>query len=166
MCNKHKGPHTHAVSEYEVGQPIVHLSHGIGVIVGIEDRQLVNENVTRYYVLAIQDGGATKKVFVPVNNSKDRLRLPIDKAEAQKVLAYLALGTPDADIDHQTWNRRYRTYMEMIHTGETMNIAKVFVALRDLQSNKDLSFGERKLMDQARKLLSLEFQAIGIELPQ
>ena len=56
-------------------------------------------------------------------------------------------------LDNQTWNRRYREYMEKIKTGSVFEIAGVLRDLYLLQSDKDLSFGEKKMLDTAKALL-------------
>ena len=58
--------------------------------------------------------------------------------------------------DNQTWNRRYREYMDKIKTGSLYDVAEVFRDLFLLKLNKDLSFGERKLYDTAQILLVRE----------
>jgi len=59
-------------------------------------------------------------------------------------------------IDNQTWNRRYREYMEKIKTGSVYEIAEVLRDLYVLKAEKELSFGERKMLDNARNLLLSE----------
>ena len=56
----------------------------------------------------------------------------------------------------ETWNRRYREYMEKIKTGSVFEIAEVLRDLYLLKFDKDLSFGERKMLDTARNLLIKE----------
>ena len=56
------------------------------------------------------------------------------------------------------WNRRQRAYAEMLKSGSPTEVARV---LRDLYrvkflNEKELSYGERRLMDQARGLLLKE----------
>ena len=58
--------------------------------------------------------------------------------------------------DNQTWNRRYREYMDKIKTGSLYEVAEVFRDLYLLKTSKDLSFGERKLYDTAQVLLIKE----------
>jgi CarD family transcriptional regulator len=58
--------------------------------------------------------------------------------------------------DNQTWNRRYREYMDKIKTGSLYDVAEVFRDLSLLKLTKDLSFGERKLYDTAQVLLVKE----------
>ena len=62
----------------------------------------------------------------------------------------------DISVDSTTWNRRYREYMEKIKTGSVFEIAQVLRDLYLLKSDKDLSFGERKMLDTARSLLIKE----------
>ena len=59
-------------------------------------------------------------------------------------------------LHNQTWNRRYREYMEKIKTGSVYEIAEVLRDLFLLKVDKELSFGERKMLDTARGLLLRE----------
>ena len=59
-------------------------------------------------------------------------------------------------VPAQTWNRRYREYMDKIKTGSLYDVAEVFRDLSLLKLTKDLSFGERKLFDTAQVLLVRE----------
>jgi hypothetical protein len=51
---------------------------------------------------------------------------------------------------------RYREYTEKIKTGSVLEIAKVLRDLFVLKGDKELSFGERKMLDTARNLLVKE----------
>jgi CarD family transcriptional regulator len=62
----------------------------------------------------------------------------------------------EVTLDNQTWNRRYREYMEKINTGSIFEIAEVLRDLHLLKAEKELSFGERKIMDTAKTLLVKE----------
>jgi CarD family transcriptional regulator len=66
------------------------------------------------------------------------------------------LRETNVKIDNQTWNRRYREYMEKIKTGSVFEIAEVLRDLFLLKVDKELSFGERKMLDTARSLLLKE----------
>jgi CarD family transcriptional regulator len=59
-------------------------------------------------------------------------------------------------LDTPTWNRRYREYMDKINTGSIFSIAEVLRDLQVLKMEKDLSFGERKILDTAENLLVRE----------
>jgi CarD family transcriptional regulator len=140
--------------KYKVGDNVVHMSHGVGVIHSIETREFPGGKQT-FYIVHIEDNGASKKVFVPFETAITRMRTIIDKETVERVYSELRNKTSPG-IDHQTWNRRYREYMELIHSGDAVNIARVLRALYTLKLDKDLSFGERKLLEQAQSLLVQE----------
>lgn len=144
-----------SMHKFKVGDNAVHLSHGVGVVRGIEEREFSPGKKQSFYILEIHDNGAPKKVFVPIDSSGKRLRPIIKKTEVQRVYQILKKKETGA-IDYQTWNRRYREYMEKIHTGQVHEIAEVLRALFLLKHDKDLSFGEKKLLDQAKTLLVKE----------
>ena len=59
-------------------------------------------------------------------------------------------------FDTQTWNRRYRGFMDKIKTGSIYDVAEVLRDLYRLKANKALSFGERRMLDTARSLIVKE----------
>jgi CarD family transcriptional regulator len=82
------------------------------------------------------------------------LRGIIGKKEVPKL--YSILEKRDVVIDNQTWNRRYREYTDKIKTGSVYEVAEVYRDLLILKIEKELSFGERKMLDTARNLLVKE----------
>ena len=69
---------------------------------------------------------------------------------------YRVLRQRKVEVDSQTWNRRYRDYTDKIKTGSPLEVAKVLRDLLVLKGDKELSFGERKMLDTARSLLVKE----------
>ena len=80
----------------------------------------------------------------------------IEKLIEEHQLLNRILRQRKVEVDTQTWNRRYREYTEKIKTGSPLEIAKVLRDLLVLKSDKELSFGERKMLDTARSLLVKE----------
>jgi CarD family transcriptional regulator len=94
-------------------------------------------------------------IMIPIKNVNNvGLREIIGRKEVPKL--YSILRKRDVMIENQTWNRRYREYMEKIKTGSVYEVAEVYRDLLMLKSEKDLSFGERKMLDTARTLLVKE----------
>jgi CarD family transcriptional regulator len=94
-------------------------------------------------------------IMIPKNNVNNvGLREIIGEGEVRKL--YSILKKKDVVIDNQTWNRRYREYMDKIKTGSVFEVAEVYRDLLMLKVEKDLSFGERKMLDTARSLLVKE----------
>ena len=99
--------------EFEVGDVAVYPAHGVGKIHSIEHRE-ISGNKQQFYIMKILDNGMT--IMVPTANVKSvGLREVID--EDQVDIVYQILKERDIAIDNQTWNRRYREYMDKIRTG-------------------------------------------------
>ncbi|MCF8055205.1 MAG: CarD family transcriptional regulator [Desulfocapsa sp.] len=130
----------------------VYPAHGVGVIESIETQTIAGVDQD-FYVMKILDNDM--KIMIPTASSDNvGLRAIISKKEAETVMAIL--GDRDSEIGSQTWNRRYREYMEKIKTGSIHEVAAVLRDLYLLSVDKDLSYGERKMMDTAKSLLVTE----------
>ena len=137
---------------FKVGDMAVYPSHGVGKIVSIETKEIMG-NKQIFYSIKISETGM--RIMVPEEKFKAiGVRPIITKDEADTVLGIL--NKKDIKIDNQTWNRRYREYMEKIKTGSVFEIAEVLRDLFLLKVDKELSFGERKMLDTARNLLVTE----------
>ena len=137
---------------FKVGDYSVYPGHGVGKVVAIEIKEIMGTKLEFYCVQIVETG---MKVMVPRTNVKSvGLRPIISRDEANKVIEILR--DKNVKIDNQTWNRRYREYMEKIKTGSVYEIAAVLRDLFLLKVDKELSFGERKMLDTARGLLVRE----------
>ncbi len=138
--------------EFVVGDNAVYPGHGVGEVTSIETKEIMGSKQTFYSIRIMESG---MKIMVPKSNVTNvGLRPIISKDEAGKVLEILK--QKNIKIDNQTWNRRYREYMEKIKTGSVYEIAEVLRDLFLLRVDKELSFGERKMLDTARSLLFKE----------
>jgi CarD family transcriptional regulator len=137
---------------FKVGDKAVYPGQGVGEVMGIEHKDIAGQRQS-FYVLKIMENGM--KILIPINKvGSVGLRSLIDEKAVIKV--YLILKQKDISVDSATWNRRYREYMEKIKTGSVFEIAEVLRDLSLLKTDKDLSFGERKMLDTARTLLVKE----------
>jgi CarD family transcriptional regulator len=138
--------------EFKVGDNAVYPGHGVGKVTSIDTKEILGQKKTFYSVQILETG---MKIMVPLDNAKSvGLRPIISKDEAIKVIEILK--QTNVKVDNQTWNRRYRDYMEKIKTGSVYEIAAVLRDLFVLKVDKELSFGERKMLDTARGLLMKE----------
>ena len=138
--------------EFVVGDNAVYPGHGVGEVTSIETKEIMGSKHVFYSIRILESG---MKIMVPKSNvAAVGLRPIISKVEAGKVLEILK--QKNVKIDNQTWNRRYREYMEKIKTGSVYEIAEVLRDLFLLRVDKELSFGERKMLDTARSLLLKE----------
>ena len=137
---------------FSEGDMAVYPAHGVGVIESIVNQNIAGQDQD-FYVLKILDNNMT--IMIPTHSSENvGLRAIIKKSEVKDVLSILE--DRSVEIGSQTWNRRYRDYMEKIKTGSIHEVAVVLRDLFLLSVDKDLSYGERKMKDTAKRLLVKE----------
>lgn len=137
---------------FNKGDMAVYPAHGVGEIQAVEKR-VVGDREQSFYVMKIID--TSMVVMIPTNNSDTvGLRSIISPAEAERV--FEILKERNVVIEAQPWNQRYRQYMEKIKTGSVFKIAGVLRDLYLLKEDKELSFGEKKMLDTAKNLLMKE----------
>ena len=137
---------------FKIGDKAVYPAHGVGVIEDIKCK-VISGNKRTYYILRILDKDMT--IMIPTDNAKIvGLREIIAKKEVPKV--FRILSERCGEVDCQTWNRRYREYMNKIKSGSVFEVAEVLRDLFLLKCDKDLSFGERQMLDLAQYLLVKE----------
>ena len=138
--------------EFKVGDKVVYPAHGVGVVDSIQVRK-VSGSEQKFFMISVVETGM--KIMVPVVQCKTvGLRKVVDTKTVEKV--YDILRDKKVTIDNQTWNRRYREYSQKIKTGSVLEIARVIRDLSVLKGDKELSFGERRMLDTAQGLLVKE----------
>ncbi len=138
--------------DFSVGDKVVYPGHGVAEVTGLERRE-ISGAALEFYVLKVLENNM--KVMVPKHNADSvGLRRLVGNEQVDEV--YGVLKHRGAKISTATWNRRHREYMEKIKTGSLVEIATVLRDLCILRSDKELSFGERKMLDTARNLLVQE----------
>jgi CarD family transcriptional regulator len=134
------------------GDMAVYPAHGVGVIKAVEMKKIGGIDQS-FYVLEILDN--SMRIMIPTASSDNvGLRAIVWRSEVSDVLDILA--DRSVVLGSQTWNRRYRDYMEKIKTGSVHEVAIVLRDLFLLSVDKDLSYGERKMLDTAKNLLVKE----------
>ena len=99
----------------------VYPAHGVGLIETIETQTIGGVDQS-FYVMKILDNDIT--IMIPTATSANvGLRAIISGDEVKQVLEILK--ERDVKITAQTWNRRYRDYMDKIKTGSVFEVAVV-----------------------------------------
>lgn len=139
--------------EFKVGETVVYPARGVADIVAVEDKEIGGRRQS-FYVLRVHD--TEQKILVPVNNAAQiGLRRPISEAQVREI--FRILKVTDVPLDTQTWNRRYRGFVEKLATGSVFAVAEVLRDLSRVKIVKDgLSFSERQMLERARGLIVKE----------
>jgi len=144
---------------YRVGTKVVYPTHGVGLVEAIEKKE-VSGNRQFFYILRILGSGMT--IMVPTKNAQRvGLRELIEPSEIPKVMAILKRN--DLEIS-PNWNRRFKDNLERIKTGSLYEVALVLRKLVLLQKERNLSFGEKKMLENVLQLLVSEIShASGLD---
>lgn len=137
---------------FNTGDIAVYPAHGVGIIESVETKEISGEEMS-FLTMRILDNDMT--IMVPMSNiDKVGLREVIDTKQIKEV--FKILGDESPKLDGKTWNKRFREYSEKIKIGSPSDIAEVMRDLMNLKNSKGLSFGERKMLDSVKNLLSQE----------
>ena len=129
---------------YKIKDSVVYPSHGVGKIIKIEKKKILEHNL-KYYIIEFINNNM--KIMVPVDKADEiGIRPIIKKAQIPKVLKILKEKPEVCDDD---WKTRYQMNNEKIKTGEILEIAKVVRDLHKKEKSKELSLMERKLYESA-----------------
>ncbi len=145
---------------FDVGEVAVYPGHGVGRIESIEEKEFSGTKQS-FYIIRILDTDMT--IMIPIDGAKNAgLRCVIDSCDVTKV--YDILRDKNIVHDNSPWNRRYKEYMERIKSGSIYEVATVLKELYNLRYWKELSFGEKKMFEMARNLITKELSmSLGAE---
>lgn len=141
---------------------VVYPAQGVGVIERI-DRREIGGAFCEFYIVRIRANNIT--LLVPVQNAANvGLRSLCSNDEAQMVMEFLRTDLEKQITTGQNWNRRFREYTERLKSEKLLVVAEVLRELLLIGRNKELSFGERRLMEQAIALVGGELAEV-LNLP-
>ena len=139
---------------FAINDLVVYPAQGVGQIESI-DQQNIGGNACQLYTVRVRANNIT--LMVPVATAGHvGLRTLITKNEAQRLWKSLLTDTNKTVFAGQNWNRRFREYSERLKSPDLGVVAEVLRELLLISRQKDLSFGERRLQEQAMSLVTGE----------
>lgn len=139
-------------------QFVVYPAQGVGKIERLE-RQEIGGQEAEFYIIRIITNNIT--VMLPVMNTKTvGLRELCSPKEAKNVLKSLQDRSGFTGYTGQNWNRRYREYSERLKSPSLLDVGYVLKELILISGEKELSFGERRLLEQAMGLITSELSHV------
>lgn len=133
---------------YRLGDKVVYPLHGVGIINSIEDKKVLGEKRS-YYIIKLSISDMT--VMIPTEKSDQLgLRLIVSARDANKALKVIGADTTAMEED---WKSRYQQNFEKIKSGSLLKVAEVVRNLFHRNRVKELSIMEKKLYENAYRLL-------------
>lgn len=131
---------------FQIGDWVVHCTHGLGQVLAIEER-MNNNKTALYYMIRLNDF----TIWVPVDeNQNSRLRRPTSAVEFHKLLSTLS-----APADQLPDDRRQRNLqlLEMLKDGRIESVFRVFRNLTARRHHRTWSEYDSALMNRVQKAL-------------
>jgi len=152
---------------FTLKQKVVYPGHGVAEINNIIEKK-INGTVALYYELTFLNKKAT--ILVPIANIDSVGIRPLSNKETIKDVL-ISISHPAKRITMKeflatTWNRRNKSYQAKLATGDLVALSDIYKDLRFLSQTKELSFGEKNILQQVEFFLSEEIalvQSIGEE---
>ena len=136
---------------FQIGERVVYPNQGVGTIENISSRYF-GPRMERYYLLRLASNSMT--IMVPFSHVHDvGLRKVTRASEIQRVLDFLATGKCRKMAD---WKDRFKENSEKMRCGSLAEMAEVLKILVIQQTQKPLSFREKKMLDRAWHMLLTE----------
>ncbi len=150
---------------FAVGELVVYPAQGVGKVEKIEEQD-VGGATTKLYIVRILSNNVT--LMVPVINADNvGLRHVSDESQGLEILKYLEDRSDFTGYSGQNWNRRYREYSDKLKSKDLKDVAYVLKELFLISKDKELSFGERRLLEQAMGLITMELSyALSVDQSQ
>jgi len=139
---------------FKVGDKAVYPAQGVGIIEAVEAREISGQTKD-FYILRIYDNDMT--IMIPVENADTLgMRALMGEQQVRHVLDHLQDKAEHSEQQLPSWSRRQRLYQEKLRSGSPLAVAEVLRELYQLKMDKDLSYGEKKMLELAQRLLVKE----------
>lgn len=145
---------------YSVGDSVVLPGCGVGTVQAIQTMEMDGTDVEMYRIDLGEDAG---KMWVPLHRAVVSGMRPVMTVE-QAERTWQIIKAQEAPEKRANWNRRQRRYNEQLMSNEPEAMAELLGELAAVRSEKPLSFGERRLYERVKGLLTDEIAA-ALEQP-
>lgn len=140
---------------FRVGETVVHPHHGAAVVDEIERRSFDGKDLD-YIVLSSSHNGLTLRV--PVDKMDEiGIRPCISRNQVTHIMGVLA-DAPSPVKGH--WSRRLKQNQQRLRSGDLEQVAQVLRDLSAKDQEKGLSPAEKRLRDNARRMIDAELAAV------
>jgi CarD family transcriptional regulator len=141
---------------FQVGDRAVYPAHGVAEVVAIEIKEIAGTR-REFYVLKVVQ--SEMKLMIPCDGA-DRAGLRVVASAEIAEEVFSVLRSNEVAVKPGPWNRRFREYTELVNSGRLVEVAKVYRDLWRIRPTRELSYGERRLLDQSRNLLVAELSLV------
>jgi CarD family transcriptional regulator len=143
------------VIKLSAGDFVVYPTHGVGKVTSIETQKIGDQEI-KLFVISFERDRMTLRV--PLHKAKNS---GLRKLSTRSVMdtAFATLKSK-ATIKRAMWSRRALEYAAKINSGDPVSLAEVVRDLHPRSAEKEPSYSERTIYEQARERLTHEVAAV------
>jgi len=145
---------------FKIGEKVIHLNHGIGDVVDIEDKMVRDRTVSCYVVKT-----PSLTVWVPIDDGdRHSLRAPTSKREFKNLFS--VLQGPVEPLPEDRLERK-KKLLELLKSGQLNSICRVVRDLSSFGKERNLSEEDKITLHRAKDSLLAEWvYSLSVPLPQ
>ncbi|NDD55386.1 hypothetical protein EBZ39_16250 [bacterium] len=147
---------------FKLHDHVIYPAHGVAIVDEMSEK-MVSGNAIQFLTLNFLFKDMT--ILVPTYNvASIGIRYPSMDQEVNAAIHELS-KKPERMLDSidftpSGWNRRHKDYQLKIQQGKLLEIAKIYRDLMYIAQQKDLSFGERAVLQTTEELIAQEIQIV------
>lgn len=142
-------------------EKVMYPGYGVAIVQDIIV-QYVGGNKSEFFQLKFVSKDMT--ILVPIEKIEMvKLRKLCNLRDIDRICSLLSepfLIPKEERLLTVTWSKRYKDYQEKIQSGNIEEICSMYRELKNLEAQKDLSFGEKNILLQTENLLSEEVSIV------
>ena len=149
------------MAQFACHEKVVYPGHGVAVIDRIIEKKIAGR-MSQFFELRFLNKDMT--ILIPTDNVVDVGIRHLSSADYIKNI-FKKLSQPAALKNHEAvisnWNKRNKEYQGKLRSGDLLEICAIYRDLREIEKHKDLSFGEKNLLQQTETLLIEEIAIVN-----
>ncbi len=143
----------------KAGDKVIYPNQGIGIVEKIQEENYFGESFRIFHVRIVANDTL---VLVPCANAQEiGIRKPISEGAVEKIFKLMSNGVVEVTMN---WKGRYKEHVNLMKSGQMLDMVVVLKSLYYLNMIKPLSFREKKMMEKAKDLIVIEISEVS-EVP-
>ena len=142
-------------------EKVVYPGHGVAKISRIVEKRVGGKSV-KFYELSFLNKDMT--ILIPIDTIQQTGIRGLSSVKSIKDMLQM-LSVPSKkgiqELTSANWNKRNKEYQFRLRSGNLKEIGKVYQDLKCIALYKELSFGEKNLLNQTETLLAQEISIVN-----
>lgn len=146
---------------FSINDKVVYPGHGVARINRIVEITVSSAQTTCYELVFLHKDAT---ILVPIKNAETVGIRPLSSHDnindVFNLLAIPARKLNSYEFTASSWNKRNKEYQRKLRQGGLKELSEIYRDLRYIETQKELSFGEKNLLQQTETLLVEEISLI------